>query len=218
MISEKHSQSARINGARSRGPVTPEGKAISSRNAMRHGLLARNVLLSNEDPKAFEMFFYLFIERFKPVNDIEMSMIEDMTAAQWRLHRGIAMEKSILESGIAARPGKSPIEQITGAWCDPMNQVSLTRLERYQTRLQNMYQRALRGLQLMRKIPVNPDPPPEPAPVAPVPNEPSGPSVCNTEGTPQALPAPPAPSAGAGPEPLKPVQRNIVPFVPPISS
>ena len=46
----------RKNARKSTGPKTPEGKARSSRNALKHGLLARHVIIDddpNEDPAEF---------------------------------------------------------------------------------------------------------------------------------------------------------------------
>ena len=46
---------SRRNGARSRGPRTAAGKARSSKNALKHGLCARQlVVLPQEDAAAFE--------------------------------------------------------------------------------------------------------------------------------------------------------------------
>jgi hypothetical protein len=216
MISEKHSAAARRNGAKSRGPVTPEGKAISSRNAMRHGLLARTVLLSNEDPNLFRHYFFLHVERFKPVGDLEMGMIEDMTACGWRMHRAMAIEKQLLEFGIGGAPNRPPIEQITDAWCNPSTEEQLDRLLRHQIRLQNMYMRAFRGLLQLRKLPPADATAPLPVLCQPLPNEPTVPNVSN------AIPAK-APSPGPVPV-LRALDSDavltpggeIVPFLPPI--
>jgi hypothetical protein len=203
MISEKHSAAARANGARSRGPVTPEGKAISSRNAFRHGMLAKWIVLPNEDYAIFEQYFLFNVGRFSPVDDVEMSMIEEMTAAGWRLRRCMAMERSILAAGIEQSSAETPMEQTVDAFRDPFNVKDLDRLERYQHRLQQAYQRALRGLAQMRKIANRDLPPAEPETFAPEPNEPSDPNVCNADPAPRPHPVPrrrpPQPSRSATP-------------------
>lgn len=184
MRTENQIEASRANGARSRGPITPEGKAISSRNAMRHGLLANTILLSNEGGENFKGLFQMNVDKFSPVDDVEMSMIEEMCAAYWRLRRTWAMETSIIESGLASQPPGAPIEQTAGAFCDAAENRHLALLHRYETRLHTMYQRALKNLILIRKATTS---------TAPAPAE-------YTEGPePPAQPETPAPQSQAPP-------------------
>jgi hypothetical protein len=48
-------RSNRANALRSTGPRTPEGKAASARNALKHGILSKAVI-----PPALEGFFVLW--------------------------------------------------------------------------------------------------------------------------------------------------------------
>jgi hypothetical protein len=48
MTSEKKAETNRQNVLKSTGPKTPEGKAAVRHNALKHGLLAEQVLLPDE--------------------------------------------------------------------------------------------------------------------------------------------------------------------------
>ena len=47
-ISEKRLAANRANAAHSTGPTTPEGKARAAKNAVRHGLLAKQIPTGGE--------------------------------------------------------------------------------------------------------------------------------------------------------------------------
>jgi hypothetical protein len=72
--SEKKAAAARANGALSQGPVTPEGKARSSQNAITHGIFAQVVVLPGESEEAFLHTVRSYCDRFKPVDDVERDL------------------------------------------------------------------------------------------------------------------------------------------------
>jgi len=68
MPTERQSESARINGAKSRGPKSAEGKKKSSRNSLQHGCTASHtIILACEDPKDFERMVEKYDTMYKPV-------------------------------------------------------------------------------------------------------------------------------------------------------
>ena len=78
---------SRANGAQSSGPVSDEGKARSSQNALKQGLFSKRRLLDDEDPEEFQQFKDSFIESLQPVTPTEHVLVDRMVMARWRLGR-----------------------------------------------------------------------------------------------------------------------------------
>ena len=85
MSSIRRMLSSRANGARSRGPVTLEGKQRASLNALAHGLLARCTLMQGESAEALEALLNQHLDRLGPTDGVELGMVQEMVAAYWRL-------------------------------------------------------------------------------------------------------------------------------------
>lgn len=56
----------RRNALRSTGPRTETGRAVASRNALKHGLTADHVVLFDEHQEEFERFYAELLVAFKP--------------------------------------------------------------------------------------------------------------------------------------------------------
>jgi hypothetical protein len=102
MSSELKSETARINGAKSHGPVTPEGKARSSANSRRHGLTA-SVLIDGESDEHFQLLLADFMDQFQPQTGVETDLVEVMAIARWRLRRLLAIETNLFELEMVRR-------------------------------------------------------------------------------------------------------------------
>jgi hypothetical protein len=97
MPSVLKSETARINGAKSHGPVTPEGKARSSANSRRHGLAGASILIEGESNEDFDNLRADFLNRFQPQNAVETDLVDAMVIARWRLRRLLAIEAHLFD-------------------------------------------------------------------------------------------------------------------------
>ncbi len=68
------------------GPRTPHGKAIASRNATKHGILAANIGL-NEDKAAYRRLRDALFHEWNPEGPTEQALVEMLVAQLWRIRR-----------------------------------------------------------------------------------------------------------------------------------
>src|SRR5918911_5576219 len=105
--SSAQSAASRANGALSRGPVTPEGKARSAQNATRHNLRgAAFRLLPGEDRAEFEALLAELVERHAPADDPERACVEEIAFARWRLLRVASLEAAAVAALCARARGE----------------------------------------------------------------------------------------------------------------
>jgi hypothetical protein len=98
MTSEKQARANRRNALKSTGPKTPEAKTAVRHNALRHGLLSRDVLLPGEDEAALMELGERLRDELQPVGAVESLLVERIISSTWRLQR-----LGRVEAGIFAR-------------------------------------------------------------------------------------------------------------------
>jgi hypothetical protein len=98
MSSNLKSETSRINGAKSKGPITPEGKARSSQNALRHGLTAESPTLPTESEDDFQTLLDAYLNRYHPADAIEIELVHSLAITRWRLRRIGMIESCMFEN------------------------------------------------------------------------------------------------------------------------
>ena len=137
----------RHNSTRSTGPTSTAGKAVSSRNSVRHGLTSKQVVLPGEDPAEYDALRDSLIEQFAPVDEIERTLVEEVAAGSWRLSRARRHETAILNKLIGA--AENPDQAFAELFVEKPKEVD--RLLRYITTIERSYYRALNKLQQLQK-------------------------------------------------------------------
>ncbi len=88
-VSERKASANRANAQRSTGPRTPAGKARSSLNALRHGILAKaafNLKIDGAECRAeFEAIVAGLAQEFQPRTMSDHLMVQQLAGCYWRL-------------------------------------------------------------------------------------------------------------------------------------
>ncbi|HZM05708.1 MAG TPA: hypothetical protein VFC44_22135 [Candidatus Saccharimonadales bacterium] len=96
MMSPQQIEANRRNGQKSTGPKTPEGRVISSRNALKHGILSKQVVVRGLNIKESEAEFSALHDRFRqdlnPVGPVEEMLVDQIVTCHWRLRRALVAE------------------------------------------------------------------------------------------------------------------------------
>ena len=98
-------EASRRNGARSKGPVTVDGKVRASRNALKHGLTAmQHLVLEDEVPDALEALIDTVAEETGASTEIEARLARRLAIALWKSERAEKIETALFDAAPKIRP------------------------------------------------------------------------------------------------------------------
>ena len=95
-MSIKQVEANRRNAQKSTGPKTAEGQTVSKMNALKHGILSKEVLIgginARESRSEFKKLHRRFWEGLDPVGPVEEMLVDQIVTAHWRLRRALTAE------------------------------------------------------------------------------------------------------------------------------
>ncbi len=108
MSTQEQTNANRNNAQSSTGPKTPEGKATSSQNGVKHGFFAKNDVISGEDPAAYEQHRQDIYDEFAPMTPSESVLTQRIASLSWRLMRADRLQTTTINTLVIAQQKATP--------------------------------------------------------------------------------------------------------------
>jgi len=114
MATEAQILANRRNCQKSTGPISRQGKAEVSKNAVKHGLLARQPVISLENQAEFDLYHDRIISELAPESPMESMLSERIVILSWRLKRVARFQNQTIDA-LNARNTSSPLAKLTNS-------------------------------------------------------------------------------------------------------
>jgi len=88
----------RLNAQKSTGPQTPQGKAVVSQNALKHGLSARHDVITTESQADFDLHRDALLAELDPIGPMESILADRIVSLSWRLKRADLIQNQTFDA------------------------------------------------------------------------------------------------------------------------
>ena len=102
----------RHNAQKSTGPSTHEGKAAASQNSVKHGLFARQTVISSENQADFCLERDRILSELVPDSPMESMLSERIVSLSWRLKRVGRIQAQTIDA-LNEKNASSPLTKLT---------------------------------------------------------------------------------------------------------
>jgi len=100
------------NAQKSTGPRSRQGKDAVSQNAVKHGLLTRQDVISSESQADFDLYRELMLGELTPASPMESMLAERIVSLSWRLKRAARIQNQAIDA-LNAHNTSSPLTKLT---------------------------------------------------------------------------------------------------------
>jgi hypothetical protein len=128
---------------RSTGPTSPEGKAVSSQNATKHGCCSNKLILPDEDEQEWKDLKQGWLDTYEPQTHAGLTLVCEVAVAQWLLLRA-RRRYNEAEQRVYA-------EQSDALEWSAEQQKTIERFTRYRTTQERAFHRALSNVEGLRR-------------------------------------------------------------------
>ena len=215
MATDKQTEANRRNAQKSTGPRTAEGKARSSRNALKTGIHSDSLVIFDEKREDLDALIAEYYAECAPVTPQERFQVDTMIQCEWYTRRYTILEAQIMYEGPEIRMDVQRHRTTVGT--DPENERMLQRLGQRLEATRRAFKSAtheyerLRDSRLAAEAAAEPEPEPV-ADAAPPPQPPQSETAYQAIGfvpsQPDSTPPPPPSEAAEAPKWLNPASSQ----------